>query len=348
MLTTTSTSSFRDARDEQAEGVAPRFTITPSGGYARQVPSTARVLVVEADETDARLVTTHLSRQGFTVETVGSLADARQYLAEGEFELVLASEALPDGSGVDLVAAGGRWPAPVVLLADDMSGDQLRQAYAAGSLEVLLKDARLLQELDTRLRRLLELQAERRLLRELIAQNETLVRQNKLLAEISLKDPLTNVLNRRGFDEGVRREIGRVGRTGEELAVAYFDLDHFKTINDRHGHEAGDAVLKCFSGLLRQEGRAVDLVARVGGDEFAALLPATNLEGALVYADRVRGRFASNTVPWVGSRLSCTVSGGAALYSETGADVDDLLKRADQRLYHAKATGRNRIVAISF
>src|SRR5258706_11823772 len=110
--------------------------------------------------------------------------------------------------------------------------------------------------------------------------------------------------------------MSRAGRNRQELALAFFDLDHFKTINDRFGHEAGDALLREFGGILSSQGPPVDVVPRLGGDEFAALLPPTPLHGALTFAERVRTVVAHHTVPYGANALTTTVSVRAALLPE--------------------------------
>jgi diguanylate cyclase (GGDEF)-like protein len=298
----------------------------------------ARILVVEPDTTDASLITKKLARLGHDADHAGGVSDARTRLDGSRFDLVLAAETLPDGSALELLAGSP----PLVLLTEEPRDEALRGAVDAGTLDVLVKDASLLPLLEVRVSRALAHAEDRRRLAHALDENRRLATANRLLAELSLKDPLTGVFNRRGFDEAVRREVSRTVRTKDELSLAYFDLDHFKTINDDHGHEAGDAVLRAFAEVLRHEARGLDVISRVGGDEFAALLPSATLHGALRYAERVRSTFESTTVPFGDEELSTTVSGGAAVC--TGGY--DFLKAADEHLYRAKAAGRNRVVAL--
>jgi diguanylate cyclase (GGDEF)-like protein len=122
-----------------------------------------------------------------------------------------------------------------------------------------------------------------------------------------------------------------------------FDIDYFKQVNDRHGHSAGDAVLRHFAGLLTATFRQVDLPARIGGEEFAVLLPSTPLEAAEEAANRLRLAMSDNAVDIDGVQIACTVSGGVASMNGETAEVNALLKRADQALYAAKAAGRNQV-----
>ena len=158
-------------------------------------------------------------------------------------------------------------------------------------------------------------------------------------------DHLTGVANRRAFFEAAELELHRNRRRPRPTALILFDADHFKRINDRHGHPAGDAVLRHLGQLLAATFRQVDVVARVGGEEFAVLLPSSTLDGALAVGERLRQLVAARPLLVDGMAIDITVSAGIA--ASDGVDenlhLDALMKRADQALYAAKAAGRNRI-----
>lgn len=156
-------------------------------------------------------------------------------------------------------------------------------------------------------------------------------------------DPLTGLLNRRGFSEACNRLIEREARESRPVTVLIFDIDHFKSINDRFGHPAGDEVLKMFSGTVVQNLRLTDLSGRIGGEEFAALLPCAVDEG-VVAAERVREAFASAGFVCDERPVETTVSIGVA-GGPAGTDLDVLLAAADTALYQAKHGGRNRVEA---
>jgi diguanylate cyclase (GGDEF)-like protein/PAS domain S-box-containing protein len=157
-------------------------------------------------------------------------------------------------------------------------------------------------------------------------------------------DHLTGVANRRAFFEAAELELTRNRRTPRPTALILFDADHFKRINDRHGHLGGDAVLRQLGALLVSTFRQVDVVARVGGEEFAVLLPSSTLAGAAAVAERLRALVAGEAVEFGGERIGCTVSAGvAAAVEDEPLDLDTLIKRADQALHAAKAGGRNRV-----
>jgi diguanylate cyclase (GGDEF)-like protein len=168
------------------------------------------------------------------------------------------------------------------------------------------------------------------------------------LGSMVLTDPLTGCLNRRGFDQALARELARASRAGSELALLAIDLDHFKLVNDSFGHLAGDAVLRATGELLRQAARAGDVVARVGGEEFALLLADTGSQGAFLFASRLCDMvrvhpFESDA----GVPLVITTSVGVAAGTpDQQLDVASLLwARADAALYAAKRSGRDRVRA---
>jgi diguanylate cyclase (GGDEF)-like protein len=165
------------------------------------------------------------------------------------------------------------------------------------------------------------------------------VRQYKLAAAT---DPLTNLLNRRGFFEACAEMMRKRQQAKQPVSVLAFDLDYFKKINDAHGHHTGDATLHLFASVAKKTLRASDAVGRLGGEEFIALLP-SNLAEASIAAERVRLAFEkASALP--GAHATATVSIGIACGSPS-AKVDELIARADTALYRAKANGRNRVEA---
>ncbi len=182
--------------------------------------------------------------------------------------------------------------------------------------------------------------------RYLAARNARLLRD---LAEQARVDPLTGLLNRRGLEERMEIEVTRALRRQAPMAVAMVDIDHFKSVNDEHGHEIGDRVLSWVGSVLARQSRGVDIAARAGGDEFAVLMPDTRAAEGRRFADRVREAVAGPDAAADRSQyglpeaLELTVSVGV---SGTGsADSKTLMDTADEALYAAKGEGRNRVVA---
>ena len=156
-------------------------------------------------------------------------------------------------------------------------------------------------------------------------------------------DHLTGLVNRRAFFEAAELEVQRWQRQPRPLSIVMVDADHFKNVNDCYGHAAGDAVLRHLAAGLSASFRIVDVVARIGGEEFVVLLPDTTLDGACAVASRLCQRIAEHAVEVDGKSIRYTVSAGVATMDATAAGVAELLKRADTAMYAAKAQGRNRV-----
>jgi diguanylate cyclase (GGDEF)-like protein len=155
-------------------------------------------------------------------------------------------------------------------------------------------------------------------------------------------DPLTGLMNRRAFSEHALALCAQRSLRGKPVTVMMFDLDHFKSINDRFGHATGDAVLKVFAQVARNSTRANDIVARLGGEEFAAIVPGDLCVAALI-GERVRAAFQAAGAVVEGLAIGGTVSIGAASAIVPVTNFDALIERADEALYRAKHEGRNRI-----
>jgi len=164
----------------------------------------------------------------------------------------------------------------------------------------------------------------------------------RLQRDAASTDELTGILNRRGFFAGAQQLLARQAKTHEPVSVLMFDLDHFKSVNDRFGHAVGDETLSLFAATAARSLRASDVVARFGGEEFVAILPGALAEARTV-AERVRAAFEAAAGSIAGCPVAATVSVGAAS-AGAGADVATLLTAADRALYEAKANGRNRVV----
>jgi diguanylate cyclase (GGDEF)-like protein len=167
---------------------------------------------------------------------------------------------------------------------------------------------------------------------------------HQLIQEQAITDPLTGLLNRRRFGELLANETARAKRLGHPLGLIMLDVDSFKEANDTHGHQTGDAVLEAAASLLANEVREIDVVARFGGDEFVAVLPETDLNGAAVLAERIRTKVADLKVKAPdGSTLTVTASLGVASLPDSAHDGETLLAAADLALYEAKRGGKNRV-----
>jgi diguanylate cyclase (GGDEF)-like protein len=170
-------------------------------------------------------------------------------------------------------------------------------------------------------------------------------RVHRQVSKEAVTDDLTELPNRRQLEDAMAGEIGRVERFGGSLGLIFADLDDFKQVNDRYGHQAGDDVLRAFADVLRSCVREIDLPARYGGEEFAVLLPQTDLEGAMRLAERIRETLATKPVETrFSSPLRVTASFGVAAFPDEPT-ASDLFAAADQALYRAKRAGKNCVVA---
>ncbi|SDT87853.1 GGDEF domain-containing protein [Halopseudomonas salegens] len=171
------------------------------------------------------------------------------------------------------------------------------------------------------------------------------VQNENHLRELAATDTLTGLSNRMSLSGTFQRECSRALRLQAPLSLVVIDIDHFKYINDRHGHAGGDLALCHLADNLRERLRDSDLICRLGGEEFALLLPDTNLEQAARLTDKLRQWLAERPVPLPGEEYVLTFSAGVATLGEDAADLDSLLLVADRRMYEAKAGGRNQVVA---
>jgi diguanylate cyclase (GGDEF)-like protein len=234
--------------------------------------------------------------------------------------------------------------------------EQLSEAarrISQGELEVEIADhqrrdeigllTRTFNDMTRRLRRnRAEIEQQHRQLRE---QNEQLQQANEVLEQLSITDGLTKLHNHRYFQETLTREIKRVSRTGETLALLLIDIDDFKALNDRLGHAAGDAVLVRIARILNESVRESDVLARYGGEEFVVLAPGTDLEGVAYLAEKVRTSVAESSfgLDPSGEAMRVTVSIGVAEYAGDRRAFFDV---ADRALYRAKAAGKNCVAGI--
>ena len=171
-------------------------------------------------------------------------------------------------------------------------------------------------------------------------------RADELTHRLAATDPLTGVYNRRTFIELAGMALARAQRTKTPLSLVMLDLDHFKRVNDHHGHLVGDEVLKSFVRLVETCLRREDLLVRFGGEEFCVLLPEATLEGAMVLAERIRNLVADTTLAVDKTAIKVTVSSGVdSIRGGEQSSVETLLERADQALYRAKTAGRNRVAS---
>jgi diguanylate cyclase (GGDEF)-like protein len=223
-------------------------------------------------------------------------------------------------------------------------GQQLEALLAAGSSDEV---GALMREF-TRILEILQEQASQvqEYAGRFEAINEELRNANLRLRELSLTDELTEVGNRRNFDVRIREEINRSTRFGHSFSLLLLDIDKFKKFNDDFGHPQGDTVLRALGALMRSISREGDVPCRIGGEEFAFILPETVKADALLFAERMR-RGVEGGIKAPDGKLSITISIGLAAFPEDGKSSEDLVRSADEALYESKHAGRNRVTAYS-
>lgn len=281
------------------------------------------VLVVEDDPLQAAHHGAVLRGAGMRVEEVNDPLHILQPLVDLRPDLVLMDLYMPGCTGVELAAAIRQQEAfvgiPIVFLSQERERMLQLEALRLGGDDFLVKPvdpAHLASIVATRAQR------------------------GRVLRSHMVRDSLTGLLNHSAILDRLRAELARAERSGSPLAVAMLDLDHFKAVNDTHGHAAGDRVLRALSRMLQQRLRKTDLVGRYGGEEFALVLPGATAEVAQRILDDIRRSFRELEFIFGGATARCTFSAGVAA-SPGHRDVERLVSAADEALYAAKREGRD-------
>jgi two-component system, cell cycle response regulator len=300
----------------------------------------ARILIVEDDQlARARMIETLVPIAD--IPNCASDCDEAWRLLSDKAELIIGSLSIPGSDVLRLVSRCRANEAfrhlPILLIAEDRDLPRLAKGLDLGANDYLIRPI------------------ERN---ELLARTATQIRRKRLQdrleenyrrsLDLALTDKLTGLYNRRYLDAHLDELIERVHQDGISLAVLLFDIDHFKRVNDTYGHPAGDVVLQELAVRTMNSVRSVDLVARLGGEEFVVVMPETDLAIAAAVAERLRAAVAREpfTMKEGGAGLSVTISIGVAAATAKADDRDSMLKRADDALYAAKTRGRNCVVVL--
>ena len=308
-----------------AKSALPAVTVEP-----------VKIVVADDSPVYRKLVESVLSQQGYEVVFAKNGSEAVEAVAKHQPSLVITDWEMPDLSGIELcrkIRGDCDSYTYIILLTSNTAKDQVVEGLAAGADDYLTKPFHS-GELVARVgvgRRMVDL-------------HRQIQKKNQLLQELALTDPLTGLPNRRAIKDWTSRELSGAARHAFAFWVAVADLDHFKKINDEHGHEAGDIVLKKFADLLRANTRSSNMCGRAGGEEFILALTHVHRGGVQIAVERVRRQLETATFSFDGSAIQVTASFGIAGFQGTSAPpFDQLMREADAALYTAKHDGRNRL-----
>lgn len=302
----------------------------------------ARVLLIDDDTVQGK----HMLAKLGTVYQVSWLQDPTDCLVaarEGNFDIILVSTLLSDADGLRLASQIKSQEelrnVPILVLVDEDDQKTMIKALEMGMndyMNVPVDENEMLVRVRTQIRRK--------------KYQEALKSQYQMSISMAITDALTGLYNRHYLNSHLSNTVRQALKNSKYMALLMMDMDHFKEVNDTHGHDAGDMVLKQLASLIIQQARSSELVARFGGEEFVVLMPETDPQSALAAANRMRE--AVESMPFVinaaGDTVSKTISIGVATLNMESDSAENLLKRADEALYQAKHEGRNRVCVSNF
>jgi two-component system, cell cycle response regulator len=296
-----------------------------------------KILVADDSPVYRKLVEQSLTQEYCTVLLAKNGRQALDLFAEHQPALVITDWTMPDISGIELCQRIRRdfqqFYAYVILLTGNTDKEEVIAGLAAGADDYLTKPFHPG-----------ELQARVRVGRRIADLHHQLQAKNRQLEEMALTDPLTGLPNRRAIDAWAIRQLSAAARHNFPIWVIMADLDHFKRINDTHGHDTGDMVLKRFADVLKSNTRQSNICGRLGGEEFLVVITHAEKENVRTAVERIRKQFETQEFTVAGHTFGATASFGIAPFHGTAPPgFGDLVSRADSALYSAKHKGRNRV-----
>ncbi|OAN40832.1 diguanylate cyclase [Chloroflexus islandicus] len=284
------------------------------------------VLIVDDSPLMAEVYALALRAAGMRVVTTTDPLEAPMLLAEQPPDLILLDVYMPGCNGQELAAVIRQQPEnhsiPIVFLSGETDRSAQLAVLAQGGDDFLTKPINL---------------------EHLVAAISSRIQRARAMRSLMVRDSLTGLFNHSVTQDLLIREVARARRSNQPLSVVLIDIDHFKQVNDRYGHQSGDRVLKSLARLLRQRLRATDLIGRYGGEEFLIVMPETRAASAAMVIDSLRERFAHIEHQREGEPLRVTFSAGIAEWAQ-GIDASGLVEKADAALYQAKRHGRNQVL----
>ena len=303
------------------------------------------ILVVDDQEDNVELLRARLAARGYDVRTASDGQQALDSVRENPPDLILLDVMMPKLSGIEVVRrikSDDGLPFIAVIMQTALDSTEARvEGLDAGADDYITKPINF-AELEARVRSMLRI---KKLQEDLESREHELEEMNDKLRRVSQTDGLTGLDNRRYLEERLNEMFEHSLRLHEPLSAVMCDIDHFKSVNDTHGHQAGDAILRQFADLIKKQAREIDRVGRYGGEEFMIILPGTVLDAAVTFAERVREEIDNHVFKYEDLALERTVSCGVASWPHPRiASRDELIRAADDSLYVAKETGRNKVV----
>lgn len=301
-----------------------------------------RVLLVDDDRAQLLLMQDAIGGENLEIVTAKNASETFEALYRQIPDLIILDIGLPGEDGFDIlrsIRVEPRYDAvPIVIYSASHDIDNKTKALDLGALDYLEKPLHP-TELAAHVRAILRFKLKQ----------DQIYEEYKRLSELSLTDPLTGAYNRRALDTFLKSRLSESSRHGIPVSCVMFDIDHFKEVNDSHGHHVGDIVLKDISDLVRGLCRQEDALIRYGGEEYLVILFHTPRDGAEIFGERVRERIAEHEFRSGDIEVTITISGGIASQpeDELQGDPEAMIKLADQRLYTAKRNGRDQIVSSS-
>jgi diguanylate cyclase (GGDEF)-like protein len=302
------------------------------------------ILVADDEPVNLALIRRRLEWEHYRVETAEDGGQAVEAARRVLPDLIILDVMMPVMDGLEACRLLKGDPAtrdiPVIFLSALDDTDTKVRGLGLGANDYVSKPFRV-EELLARVSVAIRLKLERDRLRQ---RAEELRRSAEAASEMSMTDALTGLLNRYGLHRALQRELAEARRYDRPLSCLLIDIDFFKTVNDTYGHVAGDTALAQTARVITESVRGSDVVCRYGGEEFLVLAPETGHEGALSLAEKIRQAFSSRLFGDAGRVFPLTLSAGVAQLApdESG---NDMIARADEALYHAKQTGRDRVEA---
>ena len=294
------------------------------------------ILVADDSPVYRKIVEQTLAEEDCVIAFAQTGSQAIRLFEHGHPDLVITDWNMPDLTGIELCRRIRETQSAsytyVIILTGRAEKENVVKGLSAGADDYLTKPF----DRDEFLARI-------RVGRRLIDLHRQIEAKNRLLEELALTDSLTGLPNRRAVEGWAARQLSGAARHGFPFWVVLTDLDHFKRINDTYGHDAGDEVIKAVAEILQSHKRASDIAGRLGGEEFALILPEATLDRAASAAERLRQLVADRVVIADGRAISVTISIGVSVCHADTSGIDELLKQADVALYQAKLSGRNRV-----